>query len=138
MSRYLKSVITVGLIVAVMGLFLLPFGSSQSASACGYGTSGGGDYVPQRRGSSGYTARKSAITQEQARELATPGFPERVWDVAPPRVRSKMPSLMMCSFSALSPSSSKAYAANSLVRVGSKVIFSSSIKIIRSRNYGEC
>ena len=69
MSRYLKSVITVGLIVAVMGLFLLPFGSSQSASACGYGTSGGGDYVPQRRGSSGYTARKSAITQEQAREL---------------------------------------------------------------------
>ena len=69
MSRYLKSVITVVVIVAVTGLFLMPLTGPQSASACGYGTSGGGDYVPQRRGSSGKLARKSAITQEQARDL---------------------------------------------------------------------
>ena len=69
MSRYLKPGITVFLVVAVMGLFLMPLAGPQSASACGYGNSGGGDYVPQRRGSSGQLARRSAITKDQAREL---------------------------------------------------------------------
>lgn len=40
-----------------------------SAGACGYGSSGGSDYVPQRRGPAGYTAQKSAITLEQAQAI---------------------------------------------------------------------
>ena len=41
------------------------------AAACGWGQAGGGDYVPQRRDSGGSLARKSAVSEEQARDIAT-------------------------------------------------------------------
>ena len=41
------------------------------AAACGWGQSGGGDYVPQRRDSSGFLARKSAVSEEQARDIVS-------------------------------------------------------------------
>ena len=41
------------------------------ATACGYGQSGGSGYVPQRRDSNEFLAKKSAIAENQAREIAT-------------------------------------------------------------------
>jgi hypothetical protein len=41
------------------------------AAACGWGQSGGGDYVPQRRDSGGFLARESAVSAEQARDIAS-------------------------------------------------------------------
>lgn len=42
-----------------------------SVGACGYGNSGGSDYVPQRRGAQGFTAQRSAITLEQAQAIVS-------------------------------------------------------------------
>ena len=39
------------------------------AAACGWGQSGGGDYVPQRRDSGELWANKSAVSETQAREI---------------------------------------------------------------------
>jgi hypothetical protein len=41
------------------------------AQACGWGTSGGSDYVPQRRDSTGLLASKPALNEEQARDIVT-------------------------------------------------------------------
>lgn len=41
------------------------------AAACGWGQSGGGDYVPQRRDNGGLFAQKSAVTEDQAREIVS-------------------------------------------------------------------
>jgi hypothetical protein len=42
------------------------------AAACGYnGQSGGSGYVPQRRDSEGFLARKSAVSEEQARDIVS-------------------------------------------------------------------
>ena len=41
------------------------------AAACGWGQSGGGDYVPQRRDNGGFLAQKSAVTEAQARDIVT-------------------------------------------------------------------
>ena len=41
------------------------------AAACGWGQSGDGDYVPQRRDSSGFLARKSAVSEEQAQDIVS-------------------------------------------------------------------
>ena len=41
------------------------------AAACGWGRSGGGDYVPQRRDNGGLFAQKSAVTEDQARDIVT-------------------------------------------------------------------
>jgi hypothetical protein len=41
------------------------------AAACGYGQSGGGDYVPQRRDSGGFLAKKTTVSETQAREIVT-------------------------------------------------------------------
>ena len=47
------------------------------AAACGWGQSGGGDYVPQRRGNGGFLAQKSAVTEDQARDIVT-GYVKRL------------------------------------------------------------
>ena len=68
MKRYGRILITAILFLAIAGggsFFLI---GPQNAEACGYGNSGGGDYVPQRRGFSGDTA-KSALTEDQAHEI---------------------------------------------------------------------
>jgi hypothetical protein len=40
-----------------------------TAQACGWGQSGGGDYVPQRRDSGGLWASKGDVSESQAREI---------------------------------------------------------------------
>ena len=41
------------------------------AAACGWGQSGGGDYVPQRRDNGGFLAQKSTVNEDQARNIVT-------------------------------------------------------------------
>jgi len=53
-------------IVALTGFIAIDF-----AAACGWGRSGGGDYVPQRRDSGGFLAKKSSVTENQARDIVT-------------------------------------------------------------------
>lgn len=61
----------------VMGIAILSIAAmtqfvwTDMAAACGWGQSGGGDYVPQRRDSSGFLARKSTVSEEQARDIVS-------------------------------------------------------------------
>jgi len=61
----------------VMGIAILSIAAmtqivwTDMAAACGWGQSGGSDYVPQRRDSNGFLARKSAVSQEQARDIVS-------------------------------------------------------------------
>ena len=61
----------------VMGIAILSIAAmtqfvwTDMAAACGWGQSGGGDYVPQRRDSNGFLARKSAVSEEQARDIVS-------------------------------------------------------------------
>jgi hypothetical protein len=41
------------------------------AVACNWGQSGGGDYVPQRRDSGRLLAKKSDVSEDQARDIVT-------------------------------------------------------------------
>ena len=49
MKRYLSIVISVALFGAFIGMGSMFFVGVNRAEACGWGASGGGDYVPQRR-----------------------------------------------------------------------------------------
>jgi len=61
----------------VMGIAILSMAAmtqfvwTDIAAACGYGQSGGSGYVPQRRDSDGFLAQKSAVTEEQARDIVS-------------------------------------------------------------------
>jgi len=61
----------------VMGIVILSIAALTQfvwidiAAACGYGQSGGGDYVPQRRDNPDLFAKKSAVTEAQARDIVT-------------------------------------------------------------------
>ena len=61
----------------VMGIAILSitaitqFAWTDIAAACGVGQSGGSGYVPQRRDSEGYLAQKSAVSEEQARDIVS-------------------------------------------------------------------
>jgi len=61
----------------VMGIVILSIAAmtqfvwTDMAAACGWGQSGGGDYVPQRRDSNRFLARKSAVSEEQARDIVS-------------------------------------------------------------------
>jgi hypothetical protein len=62
------------LLLAVFGVAFSNFSGFGHAQACGgnWGASGGGDYVPQRRGPSGWFKNGApAVTQEQAQQLVT-------------------------------------------------------------------
>jgi hypothetical protein len=69
MKRYARIFITAVLFLTVAGALNFFMIGPPYAAACGYGSSGGADYVPQRNDSAGYLAKKSAITQEQARDI---------------------------------------------------------------------
>jgi hypothetical protein len=56
-------------IVAVSIVALTQFVWIDIAAACGWGRSGGSDYVPQRRDSGELLTQKSPVTQEQARDI---------------------------------------------------------------------
>ena len=71
MRTHANIFLTAVVILMIAGGAYMFAGNPHSAEACGYGQSGGGDYVPQRRGApdgGDYYAQKSAISQEQARE----------------------------------------------------------------------
>jgi len=62
--------ITLGVsILALMGM--LNFVAVDFAAACGYGQSGGSGYVPQRRDSGELLAKKSAVSEDQARDIVS-------------------------------------------------------------------
>ena len=69
MKKISKS-LGLGIVVLCIAV-LTQFVGTDIAAACGYGQSGGGDYVPQRRDSVGSLAQKSAVTEEQARDIVT-------------------------------------------------------------------
>jgi len=60
------------LFMTIIGFSHIFIDGPSSAGACGWnsGSSGGGDYVPQRRDSTGPLAQKSFLTKEQAGDLA--------------------------------------------------------------------
>ncbi len=65
-----KVLLTATLVVILAGSIFFFTPGSHRADACGYGQSGGQDYVPQKRGGNAYSAQKSALTKEQVREIA--------------------------------------------------------------------
>lgn len=71
MKRYLAIVISFVLFGTFVGIGSLFFNGVNQAYACGWGASGGGDYVPQRRDATGLFASKPALNEEQARDIVT-------------------------------------------------------------------
>ena len=69
MTKKFRTIILGASILALMGI--INFVAIDIAGACGYGQSGGGGYVPQRRDSGEILARKSAVSENQAREIVT-------------------------------------------------------------------
>jgi hypothetical protein len=71
--KKIAAVVVGGLVLlAILGLAYSNFGSSGHALACGggWGASGGGNYVPQRRGpSDSFASRTPALTEEQAHNV---------------------------------------------------------------------
>ena len=72
MIRYVGIVITTVLFLAIVGTAYNHFIGPNHAMACGCsgsGSPGGGDYVPQRRGSTGSLAPSPSLTKEQAYDI---------------------------------------------------------------------
>jgi len=69
MKRKVSSFIIGIFFLAIIGFALISFTGSDHANACGTGTPGGQDYVPQRRGPTGPLAQRPALTKEQAFEI---------------------------------------------------------------------
>ena len=69
MTKKIRTIIIGASLLALIGM--INFVAVDIATACGWGQSGGGDYVPQRRDSSGFLAKKSAVSENQAREIVT-------------------------------------------------------------------
>ena len=69
MTKKFRTIILGASILALMGM--INFVAVDIAGACGYGQSGGGDYVPQRRDSGELLANKSAVSENQARDIVT-------------------------------------------------------------------
>jgi len=69
MTKKIRSIIIGVSLLALTGM--INFVAVDIATACGYGQSGGGDYVPQRRDSGELLANKSAVSEDQARDIVT-------------------------------------------------------------------
>ena len=69
MTNKFRTIILGASILALMGM--INFVAVDIAGACGYGQSGGGAYVPQRRDSGELLANKSAVSENQAREIVS-------------------------------------------------------------------
>jgi hypothetical protein len=67
MTKKIRTIILGASILALMGM--INFVAVDIASACGWGQSGGGGYVPQRRDSGGFLAKKSDVSKDQARDI---------------------------------------------------------------------
>ncbi len=69
MTRKIRTIIIGASLLALAGM--INFVAVDIATACGYGQSGGGGYVPQRRDSGGFLAKQSAVSEDQARNIVT-------------------------------------------------------------------
>jgi len=69
MTKKIRTLILGASILALMGV--INFVAVDIAGACGYGQSGGSGYVPERRDSGELLARKSTVSENQAREIVT-------------------------------------------------------------------
>jgi len=69
MTKKFRTIIIGASILALTGM--INFAAVDIAAACGWGQSGGSGYVPQRRDSGELLARKSAVSENQAREIVT-------------------------------------------------------------------
>ena len=69
MKKLTTPILTGSLILTIA--LLINFVGLDIANACGWGQGGGQGYVPQRRDSNGFLAQKQALTEEQARDIAT-------------------------------------------------------------------
>lgn len=74
--KKLSKMLVVGIAILSM-VAITQFIWTDFAAACGWGQSGGGDYVPQRRDSGRFLARKSPVTEEQARNIVS-GYVKRL------------------------------------------------------------
>jgi hypothetical protein len=74
--RKLHKTLVMGIAIFAIAA-MTQFVFTDTTAACGWGTSGGGDYVPQRRDSGGFLARRSAVSEEQARDLVS-GYVKRL------------------------------------------------------------
>ena len=67
-----KKIRTITLGVSILALVgMLNFATVDFAAACGWGQSGGGDYTPQRRDSGGFLAKRSDVSEDQARDIVS-------------------------------------------------------------------
>ena len=69
MTKKFRTIIIGASILTLMGM--INFVAVDIAGACGWGQSGGSDYVPQRRDSGELLANKSAVSEDQARDIVT-------------------------------------------------------------------
>jgi hypothetical protein len=74
--KKLSKTLVVGIAILSM-VAITQFIWTDIAAACGWGQSGGGDYVPQRRDSNGFLAQKSAVSEDQARDIVS-GYVKRL------------------------------------------------------------
>ena len=68
MTRLSKSM-AMGIVVLIVAA--TSFIAIDMAAACGWGQSGGSGYVPERRDSGELLARKSAVSEDQARDIVS-------------------------------------------------------------------
>ena len=69
MTKKIRTIILGFSILALTGMVNLI--AVDIAGACGWGQSGGGDYVPQRHDSSGLLAKKSYVSEDSARDIVS-------------------------------------------------------------------
>ena len=67
MTKKIRTILLGASILALTGMVSLV--AVDIAAACGWGQSGGGDYVPQRRDSGGFLAKRSNMSEDQARNI---------------------------------------------------------------------
>ena len=71
MKKYLGIIMIGILFLGVVGVAYSSFMGPQHAEACGWGRSGGGDFVPQQRGSRGAFNSGESLTKEQAYDIVS-------------------------------------------------------------------
>ena len=69
MTKKFRTIIIGASILALTGM--INFVAVDIAGACGWGQSGGSGYVPQRRDSGEILAKKSDVSEDQARDIVT-------------------------------------------------------------------
>lgn len=71
MKRRFKTILTGLFVLTLIGVGSSMFVAPEQAEACGWGRSGGQDYVPQRQGPAGPLASRPSLTREQALDIVS-------------------------------------------------------------------